>query len=150
VNQTDLWLRVARQLEGIAVRSDDLEPQQIQAEYDAAESAFLDECETLGRGLELRRRVAEWRLLVLSSKDVPFETIEALRKLNLELGYINIEREANVEIRYARACREHGRVEEAREVLEGLVGKLDARLEVRDTVLTRALRAAAASAIDEA
>ena len=116
---------VARVLELALARSEEMGTDQIIQVFDEAEAACLELVSAEEFRLEVKRRVAEWKMKLHCFRDSAFGTVESLRKDVIGLGYMNLETEANLEIFFAQYCERRGRLKEARQVLQQFRTKLE-------------------------
>jgi len=121
---------VARILGNTAVRAYKMPIEDIIPAFDEAEAECLAlpaPAEELK--LEVRRRVAEWKVHLFCEHNAPFEMVEKLYKDVAALGFTNLEIEATIEIVFARYCARQGRTEDARRILRRFLARLDMALE---------------------
>ena len=122
-------MEVARLLELAATRADEMGAGQIIPIFDEAEAACLELVSSEEFRLEVRRRVAEWKMKLHCIRDSAFGTVEALHKNVVDLGYSNLDTEGTVEIYFAQYCERQGRLNEARQILQRLRIKLESGIE---------------------
>jgi len=122
-------IEIARVLEHAAARTDGLRSDQIVPVLDEAEAACLELVFSEELVLEVRRRVAEWKMKLHCDRDAAFETVEALHNNVVGLGYTNLEREGTLEIYFAQYCERQGKMNEARQILQRLRTKLESGID---------------------
>ena len=98
---------IARELSEVAAQAmrERMEHNAIVSVYDRLQAKLMprlggdDALET-----ELRRRVAEWKFYLLSTRDCPENELRELYRQIEELGYSTLEKEATIGICYAQFC----------------------------------------------
>jgi hypothetical protein len=90
----------------------------IEAEY---VEHFRDNAEN---AQQVRRIITEW-LLLFAELDPRFETSQSLWNELRQLGFYRIERECTDTLAFARACLEHGRLDQGLEVMAPVVAELE-------------------------
>jgi hypothetical protein len=103
-----------------------MSPDELIAALDEIESTHLAKSASSQElQLETRRRVAEWKLKLLSERDLPVAFLEQLRRQVQSLGYTNLWIEGTIDMYFARYCVRTSHFDEARKTLEALCAKLD-------------------------
>jgi hypothetical protein len=131
---------VARVLEEAASRAMRLPASEIPSVLDQAEAAALQIAATDREGLEVRRRVAEWKVRLLCDCDAPYATVERAHGDLLKLGYSTLEAEGHLEIQFARYCARQQQKVVARKVLTRLHSRLVTAIDSNDLEVYRNLR----------
>jgi len=132
---------IAKALERAAVRGREAPSEEILPIYDRIQESFLPMLSgNFPLILELRRRVAEWKLLLLSERNRSREEVVPLFEAVRELGFSTPEREATITIGYAKYLLRTGEPEEAKALLEKLAHQLDQIIEAEDVKVYRELR----------
>lgn len=124
----------------VVARSSTMTPEQILAALDDIARKYVPKAPTKDVELETKRRVAEWKLKLLSERNVPLEQIAFLRDQIVALGHTNLETEGTVELYFAQYCARHSYIGEARHTLESLLAKLSDALTRNNLVGLHQLR----------
>ena len=128
---------VARLLERTAARTFKMQADEIVPAFDEVEASCLSMVSSEEQKLEVKRRVAEWKMRLLCDRDAPFGTVELLHNDVVELGYTNLEIEGSTEIYFAQYCERQGQIDDARRTLHQLRDKLDSVLKTKDLEVYR-------------
>lgn len=76
--------------------------------------------------IEVRRRISEWKMKIHCDKNSLYEIVNNLHEGVLELGYFNLEDEANIEFYFSQYCVRNKHFKEAKPLLDQLYSKLEA------------------------
>ncbi len=128
---------VARLLERTAARTFKMQTDEIAPAFNEAEATCLTLVLSEELELEVKRRVAEWKMRLLCDRNVPFETAETLHNNIVELGYTNLENEGGMEIFFAQYCERQDQTDHARLILHQLRTKLGSALRTKDLEVYR-------------
>ena len=128
---------VARLLERTAARAFKMQTDEIGPAFDEAEAACLALVSSEELEMQVKRRVAEWKMRLLCDRNAPFGTVEALHKNVVGLGYTNLEIEGTTEIYFAQYCVRQARTDDARRILHQLRAKLDSAVRTEDLEVYR-------------
>lgn len=131
-NTASRSMNVARILDKTAALAFQMEMEEIVPAFDEAEATCLSEASSKEEELEIKRRVAEWKMKLFCDRDAPFEKVDQLYNDVIKLGYSSLEVEGNIEIYFAQYCIRQDRGDVARPLLEQLCSKLDIALESKD------------------
>ncbi len=134
---------IARILDTTAAREFEKPITEIGPAFDAAEATCLALASSEELKLEVRRRVAEWKMMLLCDHNAPFSTVEKLHDNVLIVGYTNLEREGSIEIYFALYCERQARIDNARHILRQLYTKLDTALKSEGLEVYRSLKESA-------
>ncbi|GAB4126267.1 MAG: hypothetical protein Tsb0027_25570 [Wenzhouxiangellaceae bacterium] len=128
---------VARLLERTAARTFKMQADEIVSAFDEAETLCLSMVSSEKEKVEVKRRVAEWKMRLLCDRDAAFRIVELLHNNVVELGYTNLEIEGSTEIYFAQYCERQGQADDARRTLHQLRTKLDSALRRKDLEVYR-------------
>lgn len=99
----DVEREFARTIELLAARSRKIELKEALTKFDEIESIFLPRVSGKPQiSLEMRRRIAEWKLIIFSQRGNNPETAAQLFYNNSKIGFTNFEREATLKIYFAK------------------------------------------------
>lgn len=128
---------VARLLERTAARTFKMQADEIVPAFDEAEASCLSMVLSEEQKLEVKRRVAEWKMRLLCDRDAPFGTVVLLRNNIVYLGYTNLEIEGSTEVYFAQYCERQGQTDDACRTLHQLIAKLNDALRTKDLEVYR-------------
>ena len=128
---------VARLLERTAAHASKMQEDEIISAFDEAEVLCLSMVSSEEEKLEIKRRVAEWKMRLLCDRNAPFRKVELLHKKVVELGYTNLEIEGSIEIYFAKYCERQGRTDDASSILRQLCIKLSSALRTENLEVYR-------------
>ncbi len=131
---------VARVLDRTAARAFKMQTDEVIAAFEEAEETCLKLVSTKKMVLEVKRRVAEWKLRLLCDRDAPFDTVEKLHNEILGLEYSNLENEGNIELYFVQYCVRQNQIDAARRILQPLCSKLDEALKTNNLEVFHHLR----------
>ncbi len=117
--------RIARILDTTAARAFEKPIAEIGPTLNEAEETCLALASSEESKLEVRRRVAEWKMMLFCDHNAQFSMVKELHDNVIALGYTNLEREGSLEIYFALYCERQGKVEDASNILQQLSAKLD-------------------------
>ena len=123
---------IAHLLEHIAAHTFKLQTDEVITAFEQAEETCLTLVSTEKLILEVKRRVAEWKLKLLCDRNVSFGTVEKIHKEILGLGYSSLENEGNIELYFAQYCVRQNQADTARCILRQLCSKLDEALKTNN------------------
>jgi tetratricopeptide (TPR) repeat protein len=116
----------ARSIELLAARSKKIELEEALTKFDEIESIFLPRVSSKPQiSLEIRRRIAEWKLIIFSQRGNSPEKAVQLFNNNLKIGFTNFEREAALKIYFAKFFFRIKDSKRATSILEELCIDLD-------------------------
>jgi hypothetical protein len=124
---------VARLLEQAAARSFSMAIEDIIPAFDAVEEKCISQVSSTEMQLEVRRRVAEWKMKLFCDRDARFDTLQELRANLITLGHSDLANEGTNEIYFAMYCARNNQSDTARSTLTELCEKLDAELQRNDS-----------------
>ncbi len=136
-NEETNSMDIARLLERTAARTFRMQMDEVVPAFDEAEASCLTMVSSEEQQLEVKRRVAEWKMRLLCDRNAPFGTVEFLHNNVVELGYTNLEVEGSTEIYFAQYCERQGQIDDARRILHQLRAKLDSALRMKDLEVYR-------------
>jgi hypothetical protein len=116
---------IARILERTAANAFKMQADKIITAFKTAEKTCLTLVSTKELELEVKRRVAEWKLKLLCDSNSSFDTVDKLHNEILRLGYSSPENEGDIELYFAQYCVRQNQIDTARRVLHQLCYKLD-------------------------
>lgn len=131
---------VARILNRTAARAFNMQVDEIILAFDQAEATCLNLVSSKELILEIRRRVAEWKMKLFCDRDASFEFVDKLRNDILDLDYSNLEIEGGTEIYFAQYCIRQNQADVAQLVLHELCSKLNNALKTNDLEIYRHYR----------
>lgn len=73
---------------------------------------------------EIKRTVAEWNLIILAERDMPFDVMSLLYRKVEGLGYSHLLLEFDMKLIYARICIKHRKIDEAKITLNSIREKV--------------------------
>lgn len=117
--------------------------------FDQAESECLALQLTDNLALEVKRRVAEWKLKLSCDLDAPFENVHALHCERRQLGYSNLENEVRTELYFAQYCERKRKHEIARQLASSLLDRLDGAIEGMDSEIYSFLKGLVTKLLDK-
>ena len=123
---------VARVLDDAAACSLKMRVEEIIPVFDEAEAACSKLISSEDQRLEIKRRVAEWKMRLFCDRDAPFNVVKILHANAVELGYTNLEIEGAIEIYFAQYCERQNKMYEARRTLLQLHDKLERELKTKN------------------
>ena len=132
MNQDSSSKNIANVLERTAVRAHNVPIDEIIPAFDDAETECLQFAPSEELKLEVRRRVAEWKMNLLCERNGSFGVVENLYKDLLALGYTNLEIEGTIQIQFAQYCERQGLKDYARQILQNFLIRLDVAPEAKD------------------
>lgn len=128
---------VARLLDRTATRAFKMQTEEIVPAFDETEATCLTLVSSEELEVEVKRRVAEWKMRLLCDRNAPFEAVEILHNNVLELGYTDLEIEGSTEIYFAQYCERQNQADVARRTLHQLCSKLNNALKTNDLEVYR-------------
>ena len=128
---------VARLLERTVTRAFKMRTDEIVPAFDKAEATCLALVPSEELKMEVKRRVAEWKMRLLCDRNAPFETVEALHNNVVALGYTNLEIEGSTEIYFVQYCERQARTDDVRRILHQLRARLDGALRAENLEVYR-------------
>jgi hypothetical protein len=131
---------LARALSRLVAGAPPMRTSEVLAALDEIEASFLPKAASKAHQLETKRRVAEWKLKLLSERDLPFAQVDRLYRAVHELGFTDLETEGTIEIYYAQYCARQSRITEAKKTLERLHTKVGEALTTRKLPVHRQLK----------
>jgi len=131
---------VARLLEQTAARAFKMPMEEILPAFNEVEATCLAQVSSKELQLEVKRRVAEWKMRLLCDRNASFRIVEQLHDDVLNLGYSHLENEGTIEIYFAQYCIRQNQADVARRILQQLCSKLDNALKTDNLEVYRHFR----------
>lgn len=125
----DQSTHIARILERTAVSAFKLPLGEIIPAFDEAEAECLLLAPSEELRLEVRRRVAQWKMSLFCERNGSFKIVEKLYNDAVALGYTNFEIDGTIQIQFAQYCVRQARTDVARRVLQNFITRLEAARE---------------------
>lgn len=120
----DPSMALAREFNKLVANASSMSTEEVLRALDDIEAQHAPRSDSGQKALETRRRVAEWKLKLLSERDLPADQIETLRSAIDRLGFTNLEVEATIELYFAKYLIRNGRGSLAGARLNDLLAKL--------------------------